>query len=149
MAKTLANKQMVLRWQPERLADRMRRAVARAAAQAAAMVERETKELMSVQGPLSKKQMGRMTTQQKQRIADMDLRASKPGEPLRKRTGAARSSVMSEQVSETVYKVGYSTAVPYAAYWELHPDAPRPGLMIALRNKKPQIVAMLKAAAAE
>ncbi len=60
-------------------------------------------------------------------------RPSVPGEPLRRRTGHARASVADEVVGDgTRRKVGFSTAVPYPAMWELRKDGKaRPGLQIA------------------
>ena len=127
---------------------RMIARIARGVGKAAAVLERDLKEAMSLPGPKTRKQKRRQTKQQAARVlaAGVTERASFPGEPLRRRTGMARSSVMSARLDALglVRRIGYSSAVPYAAMWELAEErVRRPGLRLSFNRRRREMNAII------
>ena len=116
MPKTLRTKHATLVWRPERVVDNLTLAMREGAQQAALYYLGELKSAISLPGPKTKKQKKKLTKGQLKRIqaADVELRASRPGEPPRRRTGVLRNSTIAiPRAGGRVWQVGYATTAPY------------------------------------
>lgn len=133
-----SGKGFVGNWSPEGLLDATEKALARAAAKGAALIEKEAKEAVSKPGPTRGHATGTS-------VGGETVRPSAPGEPPRKRLGILRNSIGSEPVnkSKTIIRVG--TNLPYGFYLEFGTKRglkPRPWLRPALKVNRQRLKAI-------
>ena len=112
---TTKGSNFVMSWTPDRFLRRMDESIKRGLELAAIEYEGELKRVISKPGPMK----GKMANKQKERMAAAGevRRASKPGEPPRRRHGVLRSSIgHASRLGGLVQRVGSSVA--YARHLE-------------------------------
>lgn len=142
---------MLFNWNSDNLIRKVNIGAERGAKIAAVMLEAAIKQDISLPGPVTTKQFARLTKKTKRDVMSgkVELRASRPGEPPRKRTGTLRSSVQHEKIKEgrevIAYRVGYVRAIKYGVYLEFgtRKMAPRPAVRAAYLRELPNIAKVM------
>lgn len=127
-------------WSPEGLIDATEKALARAAAKGAALIEKEAKEAVSKPGPTRGHATGTS-------VGGEVIRPSLPGEPPRKRTGQnLRNRIGSEPANKsgTIWRVGTRGKNPVGFFLEFGTGnmEPRPWLRPTLKANRGKLKAI-------
>ncbi len=135
-------KNFVVKWTPEGLLRGTDAALRRGLENAAIVYEGELKRVISLPGPMKSK----MTRGQRERMkaAGLTRRASLPGEPPRKRTGALRSSIAHmARMDGMVQRIGSSLAKARHLEWGTRWMEPRPYFRVTLRRLADRLTAII------
>lgn len=130
MARSISGKGFVGTWSGDDLIKNNDKALAAAAQEAAVLLVREARKLVSRPGPTK----GHATGTE---VGGETIRPSAPGEPPRKRTGNLRNSISHEKANESGTQVRVGTSERYGFWLELGTRRglePRPWLRPTLQK---------------